>query len=373
MPPPSARPFTRRQLQAATTTRPWTKHFRHMLPIPKTFMKRFSLRDFAIKSVRPRDRIQYWNIVPGDQIRLLGDKKNTLHEVLSINRFSNRVFVKGQANTGAEDPGKLPPSKNHHYSRCQLFLGNYELPPTKKVTEPAVVPVFAKRLGTSKPFWNRFFGRYDWQRFATKTVPTVPHLEGDRISIPWPKPEPRTKPEPSSYDTSKDEVMKVTYQPPAFNPLMKGPIPRPPPEAEFLRTLYNSHLVNTLGDSPPVESYLFRELANPHSRAKKHARWLGWQMEKKARYEVLLKEELANMNGRSPREAKAEAAFKWRQILEEEKEALRKQRWKKINDEATLAKQSKRRERKENKQRQRLTALSLKDEPNQFIPKDMRS
>ncbi|KAG6833855.1 hypothetical protein H0H87_011789 [Tephrocybe sp. NHM501043] len=176
-----------------------------------------------------------------------------------------------------------------------------------------------------------------------------------------------------SFDTTKEAVMKVTYKPPPFNPMMKGLIPRPPPEAQFLRTLYNPHLANTLGDSPPVESYLFRELANPHSRAKKHARWLGWQIEKKARLEAFFKEELANLNGRSPREAKAEAAFKWRQQLEEEKEALRKQRWKKINDEASLVRQSKRRERKEIKQRQRLTALSLKEEPNQYIPEDMRS
>jgi len=53
------------------------------------------MRDPRIKSVRPKDRIKYWNVVPGDQIRLLGDKTNTLHEVLSINKVSNRVFVKG--------------------------------------------------------------------------------------------------------------------------------------------------------------------------------------------------------------------------------------------------------------------------------------
>jgi hypothetical protein len=66
-----------------------------MLPFPKKWLKRFSIRDPVIKSVRPADRIKYWNVVPGDQIRLLGDKTNTLHEVLSINKISNRVFVKG--------------------------------------------------------------------------------------------------------------------------------------------------------------------------------------------------------------------------------------------------------------------------------------
>lgn len=58
-------------------------------------MKRFTVRDPVIKSVKPKDRIKYWNVVPGDQIRLLGDSSNRLHEVLSINKISNRVFVKG--------------------------------------------------------------------------------------------------------------------------------------------------------------------------------------------------------------------------------------------------------------------------------------
>ncbi|KAG5644945.1 hypothetical protein DXG03_007410 [Asterophora parasitica] len=312
--PVKASPFTRRQLLSAATTKPWTQNFRHLLPVPKKFMKRTSVRDPLVKSVRPKDRIKYWNVVPGDQIRLLGDKKNTLHEVLSINRFSNRVFVKGAVNAGEEDSGKIPPSKNYHYSRCQLFLGNYELPPSKKSPEPQVVP----------------------------------------------------------HDTTKEEVMKVTYTPPSFTPTMRGLIPRPS-EAEFLRVLYNPHLPNNFGDSPPVEGYLFRELANPHSRAKKHARWLAWQVQKKQRLEQYFQEKLSDLRGRSVREAKAEAAFKWRRDLEEEKEALRKQRWKKAMGEEALAKQSKRRDRKEAKQRQRLTQLVLKDEPNQFIPKDMRS
>lgn len=87
--------YTRLQLVRGATTSPWTTNFRHMLPFPKKWMKRVTFRDPVIKSVRPGDRIKYWNVVPGDQIRLLGDKTNTLHEVLSINKVSNRVFVKG--------------------------------------------------------------------------------------------------------------------------------------------------------------------------------------------------------------------------------------------------------------------------------------
>jgi hypothetical protein len=91
-------PFSRRQALNAATSKPWTTNFRHLLPLPKKWLKRSSTRDPVIKAARPNDRIKWWNIVPGDQIRLLGDKSNTLHEVLSINRLSNRVFVKGAVN-----------------------------------------------------------------------------------------------------------------------------------------------------------------------------------------------------------------------------------------------------------------------------------
>lgn len=87
--------FTRRAAIDATTTSPYLTNFNHLLTIPKVWRSRNALRDPKLKSVRTRDRIRCWNIVPGDQIRIRGDKSNTLHEVLSINRLSNRVFVKG--------------------------------------------------------------------------------------------------------------------------------------------------------------------------------------------------------------------------------------------------------------------------------------
>jgi hypothetical protein len=174
----------------------------------------------------------------------------------------------------------------------------------------------------------------------------------------------------TSYDTPKDEVAKVTYTPPRFPPSLKGLIPRPPSETDFLRALYNPHLRKPFfSDSPPVEVYLFRELANPHSRAKKHARWKAWQFQKKARLQELTAEAMKARGGQHPREAKAEAAFRWRQEMEEKERALQKQRWKNRNPEAMVERKAKRQARKEMKQRQRLTALELKDEPNQVVPK----
>lgn len=54
--------------------------------------------DQPIKAVKVQDRIKWWNIVPGDQVRLLGDKEGTIHEVQSINRLSNEVFLKKEQN-----------------------------------------------------------------------------------------------------------------------------------------------------------------------------------------------------------------------------------------------------------------------------------
>ncbi|KIL68211.1 hypothetical protein M378DRAFT_71889 [Amanita muscaria Koide BX008] len=357
-------PFTRRQLLNAATTKPWTTSFKHLLPIPRKWLKRTSIRDPVIKAARPHDRIKYWNIVPGDQIRLLGDKSNTLHEVLSINRISNRVFVKGAVNAGEENSGKIPPSKNYHYSRCQLFIGNYEFPHLEQQT----LPVFAQRLGTTKPFWNSFFHRFEWDRFATKTIPVISHMRGQRIPLSWPKVEKPSPPDPGLYDTTKEEVVKVTYSPPTFHPTLKTLVPRPPSEDEYLTALYNPDTQPAFGESPHVEMYLTKELSNPHSRAKKLKRWKEHQFSKRELLKEFTEKELHNLNGRTAREAKAEAAFKWREQMEAEKEATRKMRWKDRGEEAKLTRKKARKAKKEMKQRQRLTQLVLREEANQVVP-----
>jgi len=93
----SLRYFTRRNALNATTQSAATTHFNHLRSIPRAWLIRRSKHDPKLKSVRPADRIKWWNIVPGDQVRLRGDKTNTIREVLSINRLSNRVFLKGTA------------------------------------------------------------------------------------------------------------------------------------------------------------------------------------------------------------------------------------------------------------------------------------
>ncbi len=97
--------------------------------------------------------------------------------------------------------------KNVHYSRCQLFIGDFEFPPKGNATEPRTLPyeqlpfprlfrlpqlcfsVFATRVGTSKPYWQPMGARYEWDRVAAATTPRLPSAvsTSDRVKIPWPK------------------------------------------------------------------------------------------------------------------------------------------------------------------------------------------
>ena len=86
--------LTRRTAVNATTKNPALCNFNHLRSIPRAWLIRRSKYDPKLKSVRAADRIKFWNIVPGDRIRLR-DGDSTIHEVLSINRLSNRVFLKG--------------------------------------------------------------------------------------------------------------------------------------------------------------------------------------------------------------------------------------------------------------------------------------
>ena len=92
------RRLTRFEIVHAVTKSPWTTNFRHLLPVSKILNEKLKLptyENFSRKVVPVNDRIKHWNIVPGDQIRVLGDKSSTIREVTAINKFRNRVYVRG--------------------------------------------------------------------------------------------------------------------------------------------------------------------------------------------------------------------------------------------------------------------------------------
>lgn len=98
-------------------------------------------------------------------------------------------------------------------------------------------------------------------------------------------------------------------------------------------------------------------------------RWRVHQFLQKQLLKTITEEALVSKGVRSEREVMAEAKFRWRQQLEEMKEAERKRRWKHKAAAAEMQRENSRKARKELKQRRRLTELMLKDESNQVIPK----
>lgn len=87
--------LTAGQINGLASKSPWTKNFRHMLPVDIKHLRMTAQMSQILtpKVVLTRNRIKYWNIVPGDQIRLRGDRNNTLHTVEAINRWTNRVHL----------------------------------------------------------------------------------------------------------------------------------------------------------------------------------------------------------------------------------------------------------------------------------------
>jgi hypothetical protein len=118
----------------------------------------------------------------------------------------------------------------------------------------------------------------------------------------------------------------------------------------------------------PMELHLQKELSNPHSRAKKQARW---QAALAARRELLaqyVRRELKDLKGRTRREARAEAVWKWRERLVADRREVKKMRWIHRGGEAALLRRRARKARKERKRDEQLGNLVLEEAPNQVIP-----
>jgi len=346
----------------AWTTSPYTKSFRHLLPYNLNYERRVTFRDPIVKSMKPKDRIKYWNIVPGDQVRVCGEESKTVYEVLSINKLSNQVRLKIPSSS------EKAVAKKVQYSNLQLLVGHHSFPPKEGSSELITAPVFATRISTSKPTWNHIFKRWDWQRFA---VNTIPRLNGpsllDRINIPWPIPSSRNRGDVGLYDTPGDVVAEVTYTPPAL-PANAGVSPRAQPSEQAYIDYLLSPTSSSFGPADPMEVNLVKEVSNPHSRAKKQRRWQERQRIEKNLLEEYVKAELKDLQGRTRREARTEATFKWKQRIEADRKAELKRRWQLRGQEAKLLRKRARAAKKEVKRNQKLAGLILEQGSNQVIP-----
>ncbi|KAI0751316.1 hypothetical protein C8Q80DRAFT_1230601 [Daedaleopsis nitida] len=361
-----------KELAHAATTQSFTRTFRHMLPVPRFLVRGpFMAGQPRPKDTKPKDRIKQWNIVPGDFVRLRGDSKNVVHEVHRVNKLSNRVILKREINKPNHSPqATANTGVSVPYSKCQLLVGKYEYPPEGQAIEPKVLNVFASRITTSAPYFYKKGGYWIWRRYAVNTTPRLPnHSEQTHVSIriPWPSRNAVSRPEPSAYDTTEDAVNEVTYTPPPLPSTLLSPAPRIPTEHEYITSLSKPDKLS-VPSSAVVEVYLQKELSNPHSRAKKQARWHAFKARTKALLEEFIQAEYSNLAGRTKREARAEATWKWQQHVVEERKAEMRRRWRNRGAEARLERKSQRKARKVARRNEKLRTLVLVDAPNQVVP-----
>jgi hypothetical protein len=88
--------FLRKTLHEGTRL-PWTTNFNHLRRVPRHLKKTSKYmhdsfdpdKKFAFHI--PNERIKFWNIVPGDFVRVRGRYGNKLREVFKIRRLENIV------------------------------------------------------------------------------------------------------------------------------------------------------------------------------------------------------------------------------------------------------------------------------------------
>ena len=221
-------------------------------------------------------------------------------------------------------------------------------------------PVSQQRL------FRPFLGRLALSRFPGRNA--KPHLSPNVRLSQSSSNNSTDIPVASNYDTTHEIVSQLTYKFPKFRHSLTGPIPRAPTEEEFLTALYNTEHGLPAVDGP-IEVFLEKELSNPHARAKKQARWQANQAAEKSRFEELVAEEMKQLNGRTRREARAEAAFRLRLEKKEKVEQQKKMRWKHRVADVSMIRRARKKAKKEERIRGKLTQLQLENEPNQFIPK----
>lgn len=192
------------------------RNLRHMEPPnkgDKFYPRAPTYARHTAKFVQPKHRIAFWNIVPGDHVRLrsgrvreIGDEKVRPEGVVDkIDRSKNWVWLRD-----VDDKNKLAPKAIKH-SIPRLID---PLDPKKGYT-PNVMSIsrpvhysnlmlkipgrdeYAMRLTHSTPKYDRARGMFVWKRYATVRLPLdKARQEGrttEKVQIPWPKSTPFRK------------------------------------------------------------------------------------------------------------------------------------------------------------------------------------
>ncbi|CAE6527332.1 unnamed protein product [Rhizoctonia solani] len=347
---------------------------------------------------KPSDRIKYWNIVPGDTVRIVRgahaeDKK---HEVLSVDKTRNLVYLKEITMMRGQGESASRISKPIHYSNLQLYLGIFEL--TDKNGQAKETEVYATRISTSKPVYIPAARRWFWKRYAAGTSPPIPVPEGvaprkNRTEIRWPEYKQRTSPTTEfDYDTPADAVQEITWTPADVSEHTKYPpyfhIPAPTSQqrisvsqkilAAKARAVQDAYIAGKTSASVPMEQYLARELSNPHSRAKKQERWQqAKEEEDRLRVRFMKAAKEARKTGDSvatlglnltKKQAAKEGLFLFETHIREAEKARRVERAEQRGAVAKLERKKIRKARKEKKREEALRNLVLDKAENQVLP-----
>ena len=176
--------------------------------------------------------------------------------------------------------------------------------------------------------------------------------------------------EATLYTAKAEDVMKVTYKPFALPSDTTSPsVPKEKLENDYIQSVLDPEK-RAHDAAAPMELHLQEELSNPHSRAKKQARWQAALARRRELLAEYMKRELKDLKGRTRREARAEAVWKWRERLAADLREEKKRRWIHRGGEAALVRKKDRKARKERKREERLRNLVLKEGPNQVIPSE---
>lgn len=162
------------------------------------------------KFVQPKDRIPFWNIVPGDHVKLrcgsVGQKDGLDSDnkirgegiVVSIDREKNWLWLRD-----VDDKNKLAPKAIRHIIPRYVDPLQPEKgygPNTTEIPRPVhysnvmlKIPgtdQFAVRLSRSAAKYNKRKGMYIWKRFATLKASDEKFLETgkpfEKVEVPWP-------------------------------------------------------------------------------------------------------------------------------------------------------------------------------------------
>lgn len=172
------------------------------------------------------------------------------------------------------------------------------------------------------------------------------------------------------YTAKAEDVMAITYHPfllPSDASASVSASKKVDSENAYIQSVLDPQK-RPYDAAAPIELHLQKELSNPHSRAKRQARWQAALVRRRELLAQYVRNELKDLKGRTRREARAEAVWKWRERLAADIREEKKRRWIHRGGEGALLRRRAREARKERKRDERLRNLVLEEAPNQVVP-----